>query len=90
MRKDSLIVSVDRVEGENVVLESDDGRTFEVPVKSFMERPTEGMIYRVPLGKQPQWAKATPDHEATAQRKADFQRRIENLKRHDRGGDIDL
>ena len=90
MRQDSLIVSVDRLEGTIAVLEAEDGRVFEVPVTSFKIPPREGMIYRVPVGKQPQWAKAQPDHEATALRKAEMEKRLKNLMRHDHGGDVKL
>ena len=90
MRKKTLIVSVDRLEGSIAVLESDDGHTYEVPLISFKVKPREGMIYRVPVAKQPQWAKAEPDPEETERRTGELGNRMTRLTKEDAGGDVEL
>ena len=92
MPTDSLIVSVDRIEGRTIVLEGDDGRRFEVPVRDFPEQPAEGRIYVVPLGKSgvPNWKLATVDEAETTRRLKDLKRRMETLRRPDKGGDVEL
>jgi hypothetical protein len=84
----TLTVAVDRIEGTIVVLEADDGQMFEVPIKSFRKRPREGMVYRVPMGKQPLWAKAVADPEEESRRNAAARKQMEELWRRDPGGDI--
>lgn len=90
--KPSLLVSIDRIEKSTAVAEGDDGRTFEVPIKTFTGRPREGMIYRVPLdGRgEPIWTEAVADSAAEAARKADLEARMYWLRRKDPGGDIKL
>jgi hypothetical protein len=92
MKKKTLIVSIDRVEGSTAIAETDDGLHFEVPVKSFDEKPSEGMIYRVPLDRtgNPDWPRATRDPAEESKRKADLTNRMANLRKRDPGGDIKL
>lgn len=90
--KKSILVAVDRIEKTIAVLEGDDGRDFEVPVKSLTDRPKEGMVYRVPVDSEgkPDWAQAVADSVEAARRVADRKRRMDALRKKDTGGDIDL
>lgn len=89
-RVKTITVSVDRVEGKAVILESDDGGHFEVP-KHALKKPREGLVYRVPLeGSTPVWKAAVADPEETERRKKSLATRMENLRARDGGGDIKL
>ena len=92
MKRKPLTVAIDRIEGTTAVAEADDGRQFEAPVKSFKERPREGMIYRVPLDRsgKPDWANAISDPAEESKRKADVADRMNRLRKRDPGDDIKL
>lgn len=91
-RAKTLLVAIDRIEGTTAILESDDGREFSVPVKTFENRPREGMMLRVPLNADgsPNWPVATVDRAAETKRRKDLDARVTNLKKGDRGGDLKL
>jgi hypothetical protein len=88
----SLIVSVDRIEGQTVVLVCDDGRQFEAQARDFSEKPSEGLIYTVPTDREgnPQWKKAASDRAETNRRMKDLRRRMDALRSRDQGGDFKL
>jgi hypothetical protein len=88
----SVTVAVDRLEGSQVVLESDDGRTFIVRVRMLSDPPHEGLIYRVPLNDdgEPLWSRASADAVATEARKQDLGARMKRLRDRDDGGDTKL
>jgi hypothetical protein len=87
-----LTVSVDRIERSTVVLEGEDGRAFKVPVKTFPVRPSEGMLYRVPLDAagKPLWSQAVGDPEAAERLKKELAARMKSLRATDPGGDVKL
>jgi hypothetical protein len=84
--------SVDRIEGSMIVLEVDDGQTFEVPSKVLPGHPSEGTIYRVPLDPagKPLWSEAVADARESERRKADLTARMQALRAKDPGGDMKL
>ena len=92
MKKKSITVSIDRIEGTVAVAETDEGQHFEIAVKTFGEKPREGMIYRVPLDRsgKPDWPNAVPDPAEQAKRKSDLTARMNTLRKRDSGGDIEL
>jgi hypothetical protein len=88
----SILVAVDRVEGSIAVMQADDGREFSVPAKSLGSKPTEGLIYRVPVradGK-PQWSKAIADPAAAEARRKDLDGRMSSMRQKDPSGDLEL
>jgi hypothetical protein len=91
-RSRSITVAVDRLEGSQVVMESDDGRTFVIRAAMLPGRPHEGLLYRVPLDEdgEPLWPRAAADPVATEARKKDLGARMKRLRDRDAGGDTKL
>ena len=91
MKRKSIVVAVDRIEGTTAILETDDGTHYRVPVKSFPEKPSEGLVYRVPLkDRKPEWPGAVADHVETDRRRKQLRKRMNDLRNRDSGGDIEL
>jgi hypothetical protein len=88
----ALIVAVDRVEGRIVVLESDEGRRFDVPLRELKEKPVEGLVYSVPKDESgaPIWREAVADRAETDRRRNALQQRVDALRKRDKGGDVEL
>jgi len=87
-----LIVSIDRVEKGVAVAESDAGHRYEVETARFREKPTEGMVYRVPVDAEgePRWESAHADPVEAARRRRQLGNRMNNLRKGDSGGDVKL
>lgn len=83
---------VDRLEGDLVVVVSDDGRTAEVPVADLPPGGVDGLVFRVPRGEDglPLWRDAMPDEEETGRRLEEAEGMLEGLKKRDPGGDVVL
>ncbi len=84
---------VDRVEDGIAVLVEDDGDIIvQVAAALLGDLAVEGAILRVPLGSvgEPVWTEATRDIEAEQDRLQQGERRLDELKRRDPGGDIVL
>ncbi len=84
--------AVDRIEGSEVVLESDRGTRVTVAVQDLPSTPREGMVYLVLLDdkRQPIWSSAVTDTAEEERRKQELGERMEKLKAHDDGKDIVL
>jgi hypothetical protein len=87
-----LLVSVDRVEGKRVVMESDDGRRFEMERSGIPVRVSEGSILRVPLAESGEldWQSARRDRTEERRRRDDLSARLKLLQTDDTGGDVTL
>ena len=88
---------VDRVEGDALVLIEDrTGRTVDVDRREVGTGGSvglgEGSVLRVPAGPDgvPLWAAAVPDEAAREARREEAERLLEELKRRDPGGDVQL
>jgi hypothetical protein len=90
--KPSIFVSVDRADGDIVVVVADDGRSFELARKNFKTRPAEGTIYRVSVNDagEPKWASMVRDAAETTRRRKELKARMDALRCKDDGGDIKL
>ena len=87
-----LRVVVDRREGKNLVLTTDNGRNYEVAARLLPpEAATEGAVLDVPVrGGKPVWESASrnrPEEEARRTKAADL---LKDLRKRDPGGDIEL
>jgi len=83
---------VDRLEGDLVVLVSDDGETAQAPRVEIPPGIREGMVLRVARGEEglPVWREAVADEEATSARLEEAEGMLEELRKRDPGGDIGL
>jgi len=84
--------SVDRFEGNVAVLVSDTGESAEMPRFELPKGLREGSVLRVPFGLQnrPDWSRAVLDKAEEERRRKEAQRRLDELKGSDPGGDITL
>lgn len=91
-RNATAFYAVDRLEGSIVILIGDDGTTHEV-LRASLPKPTgEGVVLRVPLDAsgRPRWAAATADPGERRRRLDEAERRLEELRKRDPGGDVVL
>ena len=89
---DYAFYTVDRVEGEFVVLVDDGGAALDVARKRLAVRVREGIVLRVRLDAQgaPDWASVAIDDVERERRVNEARERLERLRRTDPGGDVVL
>lgn len=87
-----LIYTVDRVRKGRAILIGDAGDELDVVLGDLPAALAEGAVLRVPLNNDGalDWAAARIDTEETERRRREAQRIIEELRRRDPGGDIEL
>ena len=80
-KKKTVTFSVDRIEGDRIILQrDDDGSVIERPLAS-MRGAREGMVVRVPMvGSRLNWAGAMPDREKAAARAGMGRERMGRLR----------
>jgi len=84
---------IDRIEGESVLLQPDEGAgSAEVPRSRFGVEIREGMVLRVPASDTGtlDWGSAEPDPEEERRRRREAEDILRGLKRRDPGGDVNL
>ena len=83
--------AIDRLEGKTAVLVADDGTTIDVD-RSKLPRVREGSVLRVRLGAsgQPDWSSAEIDKDEEERRLKRAREILDEMKRSDPGGDIQL
>jgi len=89
----AIRVVVDRKEGKVAVLVADDGRSFDVPATDLPSScRAEGAVLDVPVpsSQTPEWAKAKRNRNEEHKRQQQAAEILENLKKRDPGGDIEL
>ncbi|MDP3940212.1 MAG: DUF3006 domain-containing protein [Deltaproteobacteria bacterium] len=83
--------AVDRLEGKIAVLVADDGTTVEVDRSRVPARVREGTVLRVPVaGSEPDWAGAEIDQNEQQRRMKQMRWTLDEMKRTDPGGGIEL
>jgi hypothetical protein len=85
--------AVDRIERANVVLVDDDGRVTTVARSALSGRAVrEGAVLRVPMGPggEPAWSGAAVDEAETERRRQDARRALDQLRKRDPGGDVQI
>jgi hypothetical protein len=87
-----VVVVVDRIEGDKVSLEADDGRRFERPAKGFPFPLSEGAVLRIDLDSagRLRWRTAVRDLGEEARRRSALGARMDKLRAADDGGDVKL
>ena len=92
MMRTELFYTVDRVRKGRATLIGDAGDELDVVLGELPAALTEGAVLRVPLDEEGalDWAAAWIDTEETERRRRDAQRIIDELRRRDPGGDIEL
>ncbi|HKS06225.1 MAG TPA: DUF3006 family protein [Gemmatimonadaceae bacterium] len=93
VRHETLLFVVDRREGATVVVIDDDGNAHDVQTQTLPpDCRAEGAVIRVVVGAKgkPEWKTALRDKEEERRRREDLQKRVDNLKRTDAGGDVEL
>jgi hypothetical protein len=87
-----LYYTVDRIRKGRAILVGDAGDESEVVLGDLPAALTEGDVLRVPLDKEgaSDWAAARIDTEETERRRREARRILQELRRRDPGGDIDL
>ena len=89
----TVIVVVDRREGDVLVIVDDAGRPTDVPIARMpVKARSEGAVLRVPVGGdgEPMWADAVRDRAEERSRRALLEKQVERLAGRDTGGDIVL
>jgi hypothetical protein len=82
---------VDRIEGALAVLVADDRSTTEVPVSALPKGVREDDVLRVPVrAARPDWSRAVVDAVERRRRVDQSSRALEEMKKRDPGGDVDL
>ena len=86
------LFAVDRLSGGVAVLVGDDGKTVEMPRAELPQGLHEGSVLRVRFGlaNQPDWSSAVVDKEEEQRRRKAAQQILDEMKRSDPGGDIQL
>ncbi len=87
-----LYYTVDRIRKGRAILIGDAGDELDVVLDDLPAALTEGAALRVPLDKEgaQDWAAARIDTGETERRRREAQRIIDELRRRDPGGDIEL
>ncbi len=84
---------VDRIEGDTVILiEDETGRTLEVSRSLISVSVDEGTVLRVAVTEEGRadWGLSVADEELRQRRLAEAQDVLEELKKRDPGGDVEL
>ena len=91
MRRERLYV-IDRLEGDHAVLVGDDGDTIRLARRELPAGAAEGEVLKVPLDEEDEldWGSANLDRDETRRRRAEAKRVLEELRRRDPGGDVEL
>ena len=86
------LFAVDRLSGGIAVLVGDDGKTVEMPRAELPQGLHEGTVLRVRFGSgdQPDWSSAVIDRNEEQRRRKAAQQILDEMKRSDPGGDIQL
>jgi hypothetical protein len=86
------LYAVDRIEGALAVLIDDAGRAVDVRVDLLPPALEEGSVVRVPHGPagDPDWSAARLVPGEAERRRAEARDRLDELRRRDPGGDIDV
>ncbi len=91
MSTDRVLVAVDRLEGDQAVLEGADGTMYLVRADSLPLGATSGSVLSVRIvGGEVEEAGMSVDDAATAKRRAEAEEIIAELRRRDPGGDVIL
>ena len=87
-----LYYTVDRIRRGRAILVGDAGDESKVVLGDLPAALTEGDVLRVPLDEEGtlDWAAARIDTEETERRRREAQRILQELRRRDPGGDIEL
>lgn len=82
--------TVDRIEGDIVVLVGDDGAALDVAHQGLPVRAREGLVLRVRLASDgtPEWSSATIDPAERERRLNEARDALNRLRRTDPGGDV--
>jgi hypothetical protein len=91
MTSEERIFVVDRIEDRHLVLAGDDGTEVVLAKRELPVRVGEGTVLRVQLEDGvPDWATARIDAEEQARRLESVKKRMDDLRKGDPGGDLDL
>ncbi|HKA58408.1 MAG TPA: DUF3006 domain-containing protein [Gemmatimonadales bacterium] len=83
--------AVDRLEGKFAVVVGDDGKMIDVERSELPKQVREGSVLRVRTGATgPDWSSAEIDRAEEERRRASARKILDELKRSDPGGDIQL
>ena len=87
-----LYYTVDRIRKERAIVIGDAGDEVSVDLDDLPSALTEGAVLRVPRDREgaPDWAAARIDPEETELRRREAERLLEELRKRDPGGDIEL
>ena len=87
-----LYYTVDRIRKGRAILVGDAGDELVVELADLAAEVTEGAVMRVPLDEEGarDWAASCVDREETERRRVEAERIIDELRRRDPGGDIDV
>ncbi|MFN2570173.1 MAG: DUF3006 domain-containing protein [Gemmatimonadales bacterium] len=88
----TVLYVVDRLERSVAVLVSDSGDTLDMPVVELPRGLHEGAVLRVRFGAQnlPDWSSAELDKQEEERRLKQARKMLDEMKRSDPGGDIQL
>jgi hypothetical protein len=83
---------VDRLERDIAILVSDSGATVQMPRVELPTGIREGAVLRVRFGAQnlPDWSSAVIDRQEEERRLREAKKMLDEMKRSDPGGDIQL
>jgi hypothetical protein len=91
MTDDWRYFTVDRIEGTTAVLLGDDRTAFDVPRSTLPKGAGEDSVLRAPLkAGAPDWSRAVLDDAERERRLARSKAALDQLKRHDPGGNLTL
>ena len=92
MNEERRYYVVDRVEGESVVLVSDEGVEVVLPASALPVAASPGSVLAVRTTPQrsPDWLTATLDTAERDRRLCEADARLKRLRRRDSGGDVSL
>lgn len=89
--RDETPYTIDRLEGEDAVLMTEDGRELTIPHRHLPGGLREGTVLRVPIvAGRPDWSLARIDRISTEQRWREAAALLKDVKKRDPGGDVRL
>ncbi len=86
------LYAVDRIEGQTAVLIDEAGRALSLALALLPDGLEEGAILRVPRGADgaPEWPLARVDRAEAERRRAEARKALDELRKRDPGGDVEL